>query len=64
MNTIQKIRLKLSLTQKEFGQKIQVSQSSVCQYENGEREPRKKIAYKIIHLANKHGMDYSLNDIY
>lgn len=51
---IKNLRTILCLEQQEFGELVGVTKSSICQYEKGNRLPRRPVIRKIIELAKKH----------
>lgn len=53
-NRIRELRKTMKMTQKDFGEKIEVAQTYLSQIENGERDVTDKIA-KIIILQNWNG---------
>lgn len=61
---VKKIRHKLILSQTDFAKALKITQSSICQYENGTRIPAYPIIKKIITLAKANGIDCSADDFF
>jgi DNA-binding XRE family transcriptional regulator len=64
MNEIKRIRKILQLSQKDFGELVNVTQGAIHLYEAGERFPRRKTAKAIILLAQSKGINTSIEAIY
>jgi DNA-binding XRE family transcriptional regulator len=62
--TIKNIRIHLCLGQDEFAEKIGVTKSTVCKYENGDRHPRIKIIRKIKELAEANNIHVKVEDFF
>lgn len=65
MNTGEKIKLarkNAGLTQKELGEKLEVSQAMIGQYENGLRKPKIETLHKIAQVLNVPITDFVSND--
>ena len=62
--TLKSIRKKTGLSQKALAELLLIKQSTVCSYENGDRQVNRKIAYKYIDIAKKHGIQITLENIY
>ncbi len=60
--TIKTIRRNLYLEVSEFARLIGVTPQSVYYYEKGQKMPKLKVIKKLLDLAKKNGMDYSLED--
>ena len=60
--TIKNIRRNLYLEVKDFAHIIGVTRQSVYYYESGQRIPKLKVIKKLLELAKKNGMDYSIED--
>lgn len=58
------LRRKLKLTQREMAKILDISSTTLHNYEVGERFPRLYIAYRIIDLATLNDMKITLEDIY
>ncbi len=58
--TIKTIRRNLYLEVSEFARLIGVTPQSVYYYEKGQKMPKLKVIKKLLDLAKKNGMDYSL----
>lgn len=52
MNTIKKLRKKRNLTQAELSEKINLSQSAVAKWENGECMPKAEMLPKLAKILN------------
>lgn len=59
-NRIKQLRLNLGLSQKEFGEKIGYSESTISMYESGNREPKKAEDYVKIADFFDVSLDYLL----
>jgi len=64
MNPIQEIRKAAGLSQVALAQMLDVTQSTVSQYERGEIRPEIPKALKLIALGKKHGQRFRLEDLY
>lgn len=64
MNPIRDIRRKLGMTQQELAEALNVSQSQISKFENGEQEMAPDTARALIHLAQTKGKRFTFNDIY
>ena len=53
MNEIKKIRVDMGLTQREFADKLGVTQASVASYESGRFKPSVKVKVLLARLAGK-----------
>lgn len=60
---IRDLRLKLFLTQSEIGDCVNITQASICAYENGLRKPGLKSLKRLIDFANKNGFSLEYTDI-
>ncbi len=59
---IKHLRTSLFLDQKEFGELIGITKSSICNYEHGNRKPRLRVIRKMVELAKKHKIKIALED--
>lgn len=59
---VKKLRLDLLLEQKEFGEMLGVTKTSICNYEMGNRKPRLPIIRKMVEIAKKNKVKISLED--
>jgi DNA-binding transcriptional regulator YiaG len=59
---IKKIRMTLCLEQKEFGELLGISYSSVSHYETSIRQPRLPVIRKLLELCKKHKIKVSIED--
>lgn len=57
---LKNIRLRLGLTQKQFGKRLRITQGAVSHWEMGLSYPSVTIAAKIVKMANKLGIDCSV----
>jgi DNA-binding XRE family transcriptional regulator len=67
MNTdhpVKAFRERHGLTQTQLADKLGVRQTTVSMYETGERRMRLKTARRFIRLADDHGEQFSLDDLY
>lgn len=60
--TVKKIRDALCMQQAEFGELLGVSKQSVLNYEQNKRKPKRPIVRKLKELAEKNGVEFSLED--
>ena len=60
--TIKKLRMALCLEQAEFGELIDVSKCTICNYEAGRRKPRLPIIRKMMEIAKKNKVKIELED--
>jgi len=60
--TIKKLRMALCLEQAEFGELIDVSKGTICNYEAGRRKPRLPIIRKMMEIAKKNKVKIELED--
>lgn len=60
---IKQVRVRLDMTQTNFGKEIGVCQNTVSQYEKGGKIPSPKVIKKIVILAKKVKIKITLNDI-
>lgn len=51
-NRLKEIRKERNLTQKEFAEKLNISQQAISQYENGDREPKLETWQKLADFFN------------
>ena len=63
MNLI-RLRERLDWSRQELGDYLGVAYSTVAAWEIGTREPRPKVARKIIELAETNGIRMKLEDVY
>ena len=63
-NIIEMIRRELCMSRQEFARALKITSGAVSNYEYGARKPTSEIAYRILDLANKNGLKYTLEDIY
>lgn len=61
---IKEFRNKMKWSQRDMARMIGVSPVTLCCYETTIRLPRLKTAYRIVDLAQLHGITLSLEDIY
>ena len=61
-DTIKKIRNAMCMQQEEFGHILGVSRQSVLNYENNKRKPKRPIIRILKELAEKNGVEFSLED--
>ena len=64
MNPIQEIRKASGLSQYELAKALDVTQSTVSQYERGEIRPEISKAIKLVALGKKNGKRFRLEDLY
>lgn len=64
MNIIRDIRLALELTQNALAHELGVTQGIISHYEKGRRRPHIETAKLIVDYATKHGLHYTLENIY
>lgn len=61
---IKNLRSRLEMTQLKFALAVGSTPTTIAKYEKGERNPSVKMAYKMIKLAKKHGIDIGIEDIF
>ena len=61
-DTIKKIRNAMCMQQAEFGQLLGVTKQSVLNYEQNKRKPKRPIIRILRELADKNGVEFSLED--
>jgi DNA-binding transcriptional regulator YiaG len=59
---IKNLRMALCLQQKEFAALIDVTESSVCNWESGRRSPRLPKIRKMMELAKKNKIKFNSED--
>jgi|GEM_PF-2090890 DNA-binding transcriptional regulator YiaG len=59
---IKKLRLLIGLEQSEFGQELEVTTGTVCNWEAGRRSPRLPKIRKMVELARKHKIKMNIED--
>lgn len=64
MKKLKEIRALLNMDRQEFGEHIGVTKSQISNYENGIRSLPIKRAMRVCELANSHGHQIDLNEIY
>ena len=58
------LRQALELTQAELAEALGVSRQRVNMYERGRGEPSPRVAQRFLALAKKHGLEFTMADLY
>jgi DNA-binding transcriptional regulator YiaG len=61
---IKKVRITSGMTQREFALALDVSTSTTCLWEKGERRPGLSKIHKILKIAKKNKVKMSLEDFF
>jgi transcriptional regulator with XRE-family HTH domain len=61
--TVKRIRMALNLNQKNFADKLNLSKTSIYNYEEGRRKPKRSVVFKIRDLAKLNGIDVTLDEL-
>jgi transcriptional regulator with XRE-family HTH domain len=60
--TVKKIRNALCMQQAEFGELLGITKQAILNYEQNKRTPKRPIVRKLKELAEKNGVEFSLDD--
>jgi len=63
-NNIQTIRQNLNMSRRQLAELLGLTVQAIANYEYGTRNPKIKICYRLIDLAQRSGLDLKLEDIY